>query len=431
MTRPTTTLPGLPAAGGGVAARAYVPGWWALICLALAVLPVAGLAMMVAMGPPQLRYDEPFHLANVRLARTNGWIGMLRSAGNASATGPLFAVVHAVAAPITALRAPAVRWVNVACLVLTVLLLGRFRDSLCRPRLGWAAALLAVPFMWPVCGLALTELPALLGFCLFLVFLWPALDRGGGSGAGPRALVAAAGAGVALGVAILGRQTYLVAVPCLACMVLWHRGTAAVAGVAAVVALLVSAWLFVVWGGFVPPAQVQVASGLRLDHGWFSCAHFGVAAAILAPRWLRPRSLTEAVGVVAAGLVMSVVPGVSDWVPCRSLLVRVLGGATGHLVGRGIACAMGIAGVGFLLALGREMRAGARDPGVLFASLTVASLALAPVAISHTFSSRYVVGGIPALALLACRTAPSLAWEVFRTVAGSVVGAGILASYYW
>jgi hypothetical protein len=251
----------------------------------LILIPLFGLlATMIFLSPSELRYDESAHLQGVLRIREHGWKQALASSENTSAAGPLYPAVQILAAPLTGFRAPPIRWINFACLLLTTLLLTAYfrRTNDVQAPFLQATSLLAVPFLWPASGLALTELPALLPFTLFVIVLLTALRAPSSS---TLQLVAwGALAGAFLGLAILGRQTYLITLGALALLGCFHRRYWPLTAACAVVSLLASGWLFILWNGYlVPPRHHYQENGLRLGHGMHSLSYLGIAALFLAP----------------------------------------------------------------------------------------------------------------------------------------------------
>ena len=148
------------------------------ICLCVcAAASLAALALLIVTSPHGLRYDEKFHLVAARLADQIGLLEALQSPDNRSAAGPLFLALQLLAAPFTHLQVPAARLVNWVLLLVTIgLTYLQLRDSRAREPMLGATLLLAVPFMWPITGLAITELPALAAFALFLLLFQRSLD---------------------------------------------------------------------------------------------------------------------------------------------------------------------------------------------------------------------------------------------------------------
>src|SRR5262249_4013567 len=117
--------------------------------------------------------------------------------------------------------------------------------------------LLAVPFIWPAVGMALTEIPALLLFTCFVLLFLKLIDSD--PGLSPRIFGLAFGAGLCLGVAILGRQTYLVIFPVLFTMIFWLREKWPAVLICILTALAACGWLFAMWHGLAPPQYYRLA----------------------------------------------------------------------------------------------------------------------------------------------------------------------------
>jgi hypothetical protein len=397
-----------------------------------ASLVLAALAGLIAISPRELRYDEIFHLQLPRLIETVGWKDALLSPANATAGGPLYAAAQLAASPLTGLRPPGIRWINFAFLLSTVLLMSAF----CRHRVSNARAILepltilAVPFVWPAAGLALTELPALFFFTGFVLTIVFAADR--------RALPAdtvvllGAAAGLLLGTAILGRQTYVIAFGPLILMGVTHRRLLSLVIPCMVIAVVASGWLFVLWGGVVPPSQQHVNSGLRLEHGIDSLSYFGIATLFLAPLWLLPRRKVEGVAALIGAALASLATHRFSEPPAKTLLVKLFDLQGAQLVGFFIGAAMAGLGILWLIRLVEKGWTRRHDPATLFLVFLLLGLAATPVEISHTFSSRYVVGALSAQAVaLSIWGEITLQHVAASVIAGSVLGAMILATYYW
>ena len=176
------------------------------IVLAAAGAVLVALAILIAVSPQILIYDERYYMeSSYTLAAHFDLLGPLRTPLDLAA-GPLYPYVHVLLAPLTKLQVPAVRYVNWAALMAvlgcswrTLALLG-YRDAAAR-----AAMLLAVPMIGPTSGMALTELPAMAMASLSVLAVAEAVA----APAPRRAWLWWTLSGVAAGFAILGRQTYL------------------------------------------------------------------------------------------------------------------------------------------------------------------------------------------------------------------------------
>lgn len=130
--------------------------------LAAAALVVVCFAALIVVSPRILIDDERYYMASsLYLAAHFAWAGPLRIPLDLAA-GPLYPHLHVLLSPLTQLQVPAVRYVNLAALGLTLASCWRtiahlgYRDAPAR-----AAMLLAVPMIGPTGGMARTEVPAL------------------------------------------------------------------------------------------------------------------------------------------------------------------------------------------------------------------------------------------------------------------------------
>ena len=299
------------------------------------VAGIAGLvilAIMTGTSPTKLAYDEPYHIDLAKRVCASGWREALSSPDNLSATGPLYAAIQIAASPLTGFKAPAIRWVNFICLVLVIVTLAKTnqRES---PHPNWSPAIsiVAVPFLWPAAGMALTELPALEIFTFFVFALLQVLRI-------PDDKISVwslgwAGCGLALGLSILGRQTYLVVLPVVAALFLAAPRKWMFWLFCLVVAVSSCGWLFILWGGLVPPSLHQATAGLRLEYGVLSLSYVAAATLFLSPQWLKIKSVKVAMGAILFGIGLVLFTREHASPPAKSLLLKIFGDWWGLVVG--------------------------------------------------------------------------------------------------
>lgn len=204
---------------------------------------------MIAKSPHQLRYDEAYHINLVKSIETNGLYNGLLDTNNQSAAGPLYAGIQLALKNVTQEKPPGIRWVNGVLLATAIGMLALIKPQAKSQTAAISCAALAVvgvPFLWPSAGMALTEIPAFTFFCAFL-FCFRQIF----SSSSPRftlSTIFAASAGAFLGLAILGRQTYLTVIPVLSFLFFLRSVRPWLIVVTIVSALLVSTWLFWIWG---------------------------------------------------------------------------------------------------------------------------------------------------------------------------------------
>jgi hypothetical protein len=388
------------------------------------------LAAMIVASPPQLRYDERNHISLAQLVAKNGWRGALTSPANPSAAGPLYPGIHLALSPITDLQAPAIRWVNFCCFVGIVLLFASYKstESL-EMRITFGLSLLAVPFLWPAVGMALTELPALLFFtCFILLFLRVSHFN---FALNAKVFGLASAAGGCLGVAILGRQTYLVVVPVVFVMMLWLREKWPAALLCSITALAISGWLFALWHGLAPPQYYRLAeSSVSFSHLLLSLSYASVATLFLNPLWFFRKREKAWIVCAFCGVALAYVARKYEEPPAKSLLVHLFGMQMGLSVGFVVGCALAALGVIWLWTALRTFWRKRCDPAEAFLWLSLGALVLAPIKMTAQFSSRYVVGSLGVLLLVV--DAPRQSWRnwVTRMILGSLFGIAILWNYY-
>lgn len=251
----------------------------------IAAAGLFGLVALVAASPTHPIYDEAWFVATVGLFQRHGLsLTFLREFPGAA--GPTFTIVFAGINDLFGLAFPWLRLVNVFLLVATAAAIWRCL-ALTRPAqsepAATAAMLIVLPTVGVAAGMALTEMAAAFFVVLSLELLAQALA------ARPWPAVAwCAASGLSLAAAILGRQNYLVVLPCLGLAISWCDGapdrdrTWRVAIIAAVAVATVTP-VFAVWGGLVPPRTAWSTSGLAPGNIIRGAGYAGVIVLLLAP----------------------------------------------------------------------------------------------------------------------------------------------------
>jgi hypothetical protein len=396
------------------------------IIVFLAFVVWVGLATLIATSPSKLIFDEGYHLGLAQLISQDGFLEALVSPKNQSAAGPLYAGLHLALGSVTSMNAPGIRWVGYFCLLLISVVLARTSCKTPQGSLSISQAslcLLGIPFLWPCVGIALTEVPGMLFFtlALFCIREFTAAEYSS------KTYLWAMLAGFALGFAILGRQTYLIAFPVLGVWGIltrkWLMPTVATISIA----MMSCGWIFYIWGGLVPPSQRGVDGGLRFEHALLAMIYIGVAGFILAPSLLIKTSWRLAVLLffVFTGLGFLMIG--MDVVPAKTLMFAIFGNEWGGVVGRLFLSLMFGISIVWLVSLLSQFRLH-RDAFQILNLLLLLAFILAPAKISHLFSSRYVVTAlIPLIFLTGFENSK---FAIFLKSIGAVLGGLSLASYY-
>jgi len=388
------------------------------------------LVAMIATSPSQLRYDEQGNLGLAHLVAKNGWLHALPSPENPSSAGPLYSAIHLALSAITHLQPPAIRWVNFCCFLCVVVLLATHKPT--EPlgtRLLSGCTLLAVPFLWPAVGMALTELPALVFFTgfvlLFLRLINSELELS------RKVFGLALAAGFCLGTAILGRQTYLVVLPVLVMMIFWMRGKSPAVLVCIITALVICGWLFALWHGLAPPLYYRIAhSSVRVTSVLLSLSYVAAATLFLNPRWLAGQRPTVWIICTLCGFALACFARNYEDPPAKSLLVHAFGMQLGLWIGFVVGCALAAIGAVWAWTTFKTFWRERRDQSQVFLLLSLGALVLAPMKMTAQFSSRYVVGCLGVLFLVVGAPRESPQYWAARIIVGTLLGMAILWSYY-
>jgi hypothetical protein len=377
---------------------------------------------MVAKSPDKFLYDEPYFANYVLLLRQDGFTPKFLNALNA-APGPLCAVVQTIFDPVTHLRPVGMRFVNVFLLVLLVLVLTSWLKS--EGEHYWIAGLsvLVVPMTWVVSGMALSEISAMLFVTLSLYLQLRGL---GVLEQASRKSLWFLGAGICLGVAIWGRQPYLLlaGVPVLIALVDRRVRTPAMIFFCAAAALSIP--LFVIWRGLVPPAMQSLHPSLTVVHGLLSFGYAGFCFFLLAPRhrWMPAKII---IALLALTTVVNASLGAYAIFPVRSLFQRFLPPtlmpAYGELAG---SLFLGLGAV-FLATLLRMTWTERHDTHRLTIHAGLLCICAAPLLDPHQYSSRYTAMCLPYLILTA---QPWRQWKLDTAVTAAVgCGIGFISLY--
>jgi len=372
---------------------------WSVIVVSFIVLVI-----VIVGSSAHPIYDEAWYLATVATLQHAGFsVAFLRELPGPA--GPTFTVVSALFSGTFGLGFPWLRLVNVGFMVgSAVLLYGTFRAQLARgSRFETAPALVAgtftvLPTVDVSAGMTLTEMSAMF-FASGFLFAWVGSDFDGESHV--TAIMSAVVAGFALGAAVLGRQNYLIILPCLALLAVWHngasrRGAPYVLVLTFLITALTVAPVFIIWGGLVPPATAAAERGLSVWHGILSAGYTGIVAALIAPNIYRPLvngwRLPIAIVLLTIGLTFVSAPTA----PMRSV-VSLAGPMISDLSATAFPFLICLSATAFVGAMALHLRDCWDDRFARFCGCVVLAGFISNIKITSQFSSRYIVIFLPFL----------------------------------
>ncbi|WP_161596749.1 glycosyltransferase family 39 protein [Chitinophaga vietnamensis] len=258
------------------------------LLLALGIGGYALLLLITCLHHQPPLFDEPLFIPNVHLFEQYGLSREFLVKIDNQAPGPLYQFIHYPLQPLTHLQTPGIRLVNTVLLggmiILLTYNLSRYRRIPLRDAWLPALAIMAVPMVWQVAGMALTEIPPMFFASLSIWWLLLALQCSDWKSF-PFAILA----GVALGFAILGRSPFLMMAPASALLLLYHvkdgrRWMLILIYTGCALAMCVP--VFIIWKGLMPPQQAVIsAGGIKPWHGILAFAYGALLTIIIAPQW--------------------------------------------------------------------------------------------------------------------------------------------------
>jgi hypothetical protein len=401
---------------------------WIVVLAANAILVAA-----ILNSPHHAVYDEAGYLDAIKLLDSKGFSRqfLLSYVGPAGPLHPAFYFPFIK----LGIAFPYLRLVSFALLLASAWILSRVAIAAALPRdisghvsPGLIGGILTViPTAAVSGGMTLTEMPAMLFFDVSLLLLvWSRRSSSLGI-----SLASASAAGLLFGIAVLGRQNYLVLLPFLA-VVLMAEGRNRTANTLSVatfcsITLATAAPVFSVWGGLVPPTTASLGEGLSWWNAVLSLGYCGLIGFLIAPKIARTDRLTLVLATTA-GITVRMFAGAS-MPPMQTALTHFLGQSGVELTGYAFSLLVSVIACYFLLCFAAHLVSNHNNrPAFIFGISLVFGL-LSNVKITHQFSSRYVFVFSPLL-LLSLAPAMRPTWHLpLRIAVGAAVGLISAVSY--
>lgn len=399
----------------------------------VAAAALLALVALVVSSPPRPIYDEAWFLATVDLLERDGWsLAFLRKFPGAA--GPTFTLVYAGVDSLFGLTFPWLRLVNVALLVATAALIGRCLAAArpAAPEPAFSGAMLVVlPTTGVAAGMALTEMPAAFFAIMSIALLAHAMIA-------PRvvAMAFSTASGIALAAAILGRQNYLVLLPCLLLAMRWRDGRpdrddlwrVALAGL---IAIALTAPVFVVWGGLVPPRTAWSTAGLAPGNVVRGAGYAGVILLLLASCIYAPLRQRTWLGALALAAVPVAFMQGGGFVPLHATLMTLFGERALTPVGWATAYLLSFAALAFASCFTLHLWRHRHEWLTRMTGAAVLLGLLSNARITHQFSSRYVFVVVPLLVIAAAPAVRISRWTPLQMTSAAGISLAALASYYF
>lgn len=230
---------------------------------------------------------------------------------------------------------------------------------------------------------------------------------------------------------MLGRQNYLIVLPCLLLFLDWPPATRRLSALAitALIAIVLVAPVFLLWGGLLPPRAVSALGAyFQPFYVVLSFGYLGVIAAMIAPYFFAPVAKQNYRWWVASLALITVAVCGEPRIPMHTVL-SVAAPAVLSIFGWIFTFAASIAAIAFIIAMSVHVWAYRDNHLIRFCGAVIFLGALSNIEI-HQFSSRYIFIFLPFLLLMLAGKV-RLSWHLpMRLTAGALVGLLSLASYF-
>jgi hypothetical protein len=401
---------------------------WLRLWIVFGLFAFAGLCICVLMQNKPPFFDEIPYLAQADAYRSSESFKQWLLNNDTGATGPVHALMqYGISGGKGVLDAPWFRVPNLGLLAGVLALLGLTIKATGGEN-AWGKALvgMAIPMTWVIAGMALTELSAMIGM---MAALYAAACIGSKKEySGFKCLIWGGVIACGVAIAVCSRQTYLVAVPAIPLLAARDRRSFWLALACAMFGMLPALWLFMIWGGLVPPKMAYVGHGIVFNHGVLAFGYAGLTAVLIAPGYFfEHRRIALPISLVA--VVLNLCTNTVQFGTMTSVQKLI-----GHPELTLFAVWLGqqlfvFSGAAFVVITVCELieRRERQFAGYTYG---VVSLCLACIWVTHLFSSRYVCMSLPFLVLMLAPWIRFTPWALVRWGGAMSLGAAILYSYY-
>ena len=390
--------------------------------------------------------DEHSYLSNVDLLGIHGLSEEFLLAYKGSA-GPLFAVIHKLAEPLTRLEPPGLQLVNLVFLGLIIFFLSLTLKRENRNSNGHEALyMMAIPMIYVCTGLVLTEIPAMffLVLSMWLLSFWQTEEKSS------LQWVYLLIAGLAFSFAILGRQIYIVLFPAFYLLFLrkwpitWPLDLKNFSikwpslVLFTVFSMILPSILFYYWGGLTSVRDAAIYAkfaerGISLApiHVVFALGYMAIICLLLAPGmfkvlWKKELRIKLLVGA-GIWIVLNAIFQFFTYTAMETTIKRILPEGLLPIYSSLVAAALVILASGFVIALVIHGWQKIEDKLLVISILSCLAIAFTSIKITHQFSSRYTAQAAPFLIIIISRFPASGWWGLIGKVIG--IGLGVISLY--
>ncbi|RAJ79943.1 dolichyl-phosphate-mannose-protein mannosyltransferase [Chitinophaga dinghuensis] len=406
----------------------------------LLILGIGGYAFLLLITllhhqPPL--FDEPLFVRNLFLMEQEGLSSRFLLEMNDQAPGPLYQMIHYPLYFLTRWQMPGLRLVNMTLLagitfMLIRIIVQHYKIN-ARTAFLYALNIMAVPMIWQVSGMALTEIPPI--FFSLLAIYWLLL------GINPvqsvtKSILYSLLAGAAMGLAVLGRSPFIVMIPASGVLLLYHWRDSRrwmLVILFAVTALAICAPVIYIWKGLMPPKQALVAAGgFSLWHGILAFAYGAMMTIIIAPSWFiyNRRILLGLLVTYVVLAVLNIFVLHYSYAPLSEALEKVLPAALMRIYPFVISPVLATIALYYVASSLYQAWKRREEETYLFLLASCLLILATSCGVTHLFSSRYVAQAAGLAVLLLVPYDRISYWKLARFAVGMLIGLLSLETYF-
>lgn len=383
-------------------------------------------------------FDEVLFIPNVYLFEEYGLSKEFLLKIDNQAPGPLYQFIHYPLKSITNMTTPGIRLVNVFILGLIILLISKIvsliKNTSFKDAFIYSLNIVAVPMVWQVSGMALTEVPAMLFATLAVLFMAIVLKYEKGSLS--KSLCMSLLGGIALGFAILGRSPFLLvafAAGVLLLVDLKNINRWISVAVFSISALAMCIPVFAIWEGLVPPQQAFVgAGGIVPWHGILAFAYGALLIIIICPKWFffNKKILIALILSYCIILVLNILVLGYKYYPLSEVLEKIFPREMMKIYPFLISPLLATLAFYFLACCAVHAWNKRTEPLFLFILACGILILSTSFKVTHLFSSRYVAQAAPFFVMISPGFDDFTVSKVLRLIIGMAIGFLSLETYF-
>ena len=394
-----------------------------------------------------LRYEAPFwdelyYLENIQILKDLGFTKnfLLQYKGPA---GPTYALVHYILSPLTNLESPYVRLVNVVFLFFSMFLLYLTMKKINGEKannLVFTLSTLAIPTIYTITGMALTEIFAIFFLSIYLYLLVSAYTEN------KHNWIYSIVAGLSLSLAILGRQPILVILAALPFFFIEYNNNklkiefkntnfTIFLCVSFITSLIIPLAIFSLWGNIQPASEARTGVGLAPEHLVLALGYSALYVLFTNPRFFKIKkdisNKAELVSVLLGSILLNTFLLKVRFTPLKQVISNII--PSNYLNIYSIASGYLLTSMGLLFLyyfVKKQVLKG--DKLITFLSFSFLLIVATSIKVTHQFSARYVAQAFP-LILLAINTNRNKikVIDIIMLIIGGVLGLISLENYFF